>query len=561
MQFITNIKVSRFKSIQEARLENLSDFSVIAGLNNSGKSNFLRAVYFFFTGHIEPNVPFSFARDYFRPELSSKKRKRVEIEMTFSLPASFKFRTDLKSVEKLLGKSFTLTREWGPDSQSAAIYLDDGSGALPPEDVQKVETFLRLISVRYIPNRVMPTALIAQEHQALRDVLVRRLAKLENQSSALFKAIGRTSSELIAEMSDLLRSAAPELTGVALSTAESLADLAFRFGYVLNEGDTKTTEDEQGSGIQSLLMFRTLSMIDQDFFKQFGWKQAALWLVEEPESSLHMSLEAQIAYFLAKLSTSHTSRLQAIATTHSDLMVQYSTQAYLVRKEPISVGKKELKSVAHQREKRALLKEAAQAGISRWVNPILQFPLDPIVLVEGKSDVSVLEAAHKALGTQPTYRIVCLSALLEDPAKGGVDSILEFIKKNREAIKTRSSAAKVVVLLDWDAANKLPAFSSLFKSTDPFAAIAWDETEANPTLEKTFRGVERFLATRIIDTADLQCNGIIGKKANGNYSVSAEDLAKLKAKTGPLVQAGLKVADAQFCKGLLEKLSIVTKPI
>lgn len=42
-------------------------------------------------------------------------------------------------------------------------------------------------------------------------------------------------------------------------------------------------------------MLETLLPIDQDYFQKFGWRQASIWGIEEPESSLHSSLEIQIA--------------------------------------------------------------------------------------------------------------------------------------------------------------------------------------------------------------------------------------------------------------------------
>jgi|GEM_PF-6256624 len=71
-------------------------------------------------------------------------------------------------------------------------------------------------------------------------------------------------------------------------------------------------------------MIQTLALIDKDYYQQFGWKQASLWAIEEPESSMHTTLEAQVVSFLAQLSTESDGRLQIIGTTHSDLMLQSS---------------------------------------------------------------------------------------------------------------------------------------------------------------------------------------------------------------------------------------------
>jgi hypothetical protein len=68
-------------------------------------------------------------------------------------------------------------------------------------------------------------------------------------------------------------------------------------------------ESEQGSGMQSLLMFETLHLIDRDHFQRFGWKQAAIWAVEEPASSLNTVLEAHAALFRRRIASDRSGRL------------------------------------------------------------------------------------------------------------------------------------------------------------------------------------------------------------------------------------------------------------
>jgi predicted ATP-dependent endonuclease of OLD family len=71
---------------------------------------------------------------------------------------------------------------------------------------------------------------------------------------------------------------------------------------------------------------------DRDYFQQFGWKQAAVWAVEEPESSLNTALEARTAHSLSRVAKEHGGRLQIIGTTHSDLMIQYGEAGCFVEK-------------------------------------------------------------------------------------------------------------------------------------------------------------------------------------------------------------------------------------
>jgi len=140
-------------------------------------------------------------------------------------------------------------------------------------------------------------------------------------------------------------------------------------GYRILENKVEFDDSLQGSGIQSLLMFNTLSLIDRDYFQQFGWRQAAIWAVEEPESSLHSNLEAHVASYLSEIANEPKSRLQIFATTHSDLMVQYGDPVVNVEKK----GDSSLFEIYH--DKKTILQKLASSGVSRWVDPILYYPL------------------------------------------------------------------------------------------------------------------------------------------------------------------------------------------
>lgn len=553
MRFIVAADIKKFRSISSVRLNELGDFSVLAGLNNSGKSNVLRAINLFFTDHVEPGIPVDFSRDLHRRDLTSKKKKRISIELEFSLPDVFKFRKGLEQTAKLLGRTFKIKKEWRPNNEPPDYFLNGTASPLSLDDSRKIESFLRLVSVRYIPNRVIPTELISREHSALRDVLVRRLSSFQNQSSKLFVEISKTTKDLLSDLSAQMKIASPDLESVSLSTAKGLADLAFKFGYQLAEGGMFTSEHEQGSGIQSLLMFRTLSLIDQDYFKQFGWKQASLWLVEEPESSLHTALEAQVAFFLRELSTRKDSRLQAIATTHSDLQIQYSTTPYLVSKMPSTSGgvETEVKLLTH----RDLLDQAAKFGISRWVDPILYHPLEPIVLVEGKFDRDFIDACNLALGIKSKYRVFTLEELQKNSSKGGIDTLIGYVKDRASAIKIRASTAPVILLADWDAATKGSSLGTTFRSDDPFKFVHWDIKEANSKLNTSFRGIERFMGTELINKGSSNCNDCVARKTDGTLLVSSDDFGKLKSALNKIVLGGISSQDAQHAKAMMTRLN------
>ena len=299
MKLISEIQIKGFRSIRDSHLSGLGDFTSFAGLNNSGKSNILRALNAFFNGETDSRQALNLDLDYYRPDLRKKKAKRISIGVKFSLPGQFKFRKGLQGVAKFLGnKPFWITKEWTRSEIVPTYYLND-SDKLNLEDRQKIDQFLQLINFRYIPNRVLPIDVIRSEHQALRDVLVRRLGTRGKGQEEAFEAIKDTSKKMVQALIERFQQACPYEGEVRLATPTSWNEMVFAFGYRLSRDGIEVEDAAQGSGIQSLLMLETLYLIDRDYFQKFGWRQAAIWAVEEPESSLHTTLEAQIAAYLA----------------------------------------------------------------------------------------------------------------------------------------------------------------------------------------------------------------------------------------------------------------------
>jgi AAA15 family ATPase/GTPase len=389
MELISKIEISRFRSIKNSELLDIKSFTTLAGLNNSGKSNYIRALNLFFNGEVEPQLGFNFNRDYYRLELRKKtKYKKIRIKVYFRLPDNFRFRKGLEEVKDLLldneHREFSITKEWIRGQLYPNIYLKDQNTPLDQFGVAKIEQFLSLISFRYIPNRVLPIEIIKKEHQNLRDVLIRRVSKKKPQGSEVFNDIAETSKRLIIDLHKDLKKIVPDFEDIRLDTPTSFSDMIFAFGYRLKEKGYEIEDTMQGSGIQSLLMFNTLYLIDKDYFQKFGWKQAAIWAIEEPESSLHFNLEVQIGEFLSKIANSQDSRLQVIATTHSEIVIQQSDKCYYVKKTPNG-------SECESEQISTILDKLSKEGVSGWQHPILKNPLKPLIILEGKKDVEFLK--------------------------------------------------------------------------------------------------------------------------------------------------------------------------
>ena len=324
-------------------------------------------------------------------------------------------------------------------------------------------------------------------------------------------------------------------------------------GYI-EEGGVEMDENEQGSGMQSLLMFETLHLIDRDYFQQFGWKQAAVWAVEEPESSLNTALEARTAHFLSRVAKEQRGRLQIIGTTHSDLMIQYGGAGYFIEK--AAIPGRGVESTATAKSPKDLVEHSSRFGVSRWVNPVLLCPLEPLVLVEGKFDRDFLLHCFHALRIGHPPRIACLEDLKNDPSKGGVETLITFAKENADVIRARQSFAKVCVLLDWDSANRIPSLSAMFKPSDPFVAMAWDVREANLNFGhiQNCKGVERFYPDSVLSEAKNAKPEIFYTNPQGVTVVRREESAALKKLLNDVVNKGLRESDVSHAKPLIERL-------
>jgi len=524
MKLISGIRIKGFRSIQDSAksLDSLDNFCSFAGLNNSGKSNVLRALNAFFTGYTDQLSSLAFNTDYCRHFLNSKKKnKSIEITVNFVIPDNFKFRKELTGAKTLIGSKCSISKRWTNASIAPDYFLNSGKKPLSHDDKLKIDQFLGLINFRYIPNRVLPIQLIKNEHQALRDTLVRRLGKKGKQPTEAFDVIQSTSDKLIEGFSNRIKGVVGNIDDIRLATPKTWADLIFAFGYRLTSNGVEIDDDAQGSGIQSLLMLETLYLIDKDYFQKFGWKQAAIWAMEEPESSLHSSMEAQVASFLSTISSDAKSRLQVFITTHSDLMIQYSDK-------PILVEIENSQTLFHTKlSKREILAKSSQLGISRFVHPVLYHPLEPIIIVDGKYDKAFLDEVFRLQRVQSTVEIVYLEQL--DAGKtGGEGDILGYIKGCRSAIRSRTKSSPVVILLDWES-RKMDEFKKLTKGLDDRLLIfQCPENGVNPKLDKSFAGMERFYSDRLIGIADGKCPNKIATKSNGIKSIHPTDYEDVK---------------------------------
>ena len=560
MILITEIEIKNFRSIRKCNIKKIKDFNSFFGINNSGKSNILRALNLFFNNWTDNQELLDFDSDFHQSE--SKRKQEISISVTFELPENFKFKEKLKTVKKFIlrgnKKTVTIKKVFGREYNfPERIYLN--GSFVKENDVRNIERFLNLINFRYIPNRVLPVEILKEEGNALKKALSRKLnkrridkEKIQKATKELSKSISETSKSLIEPISKELRKISQNETKVELITPKSIEDLISTSGYFLNTENVRIEDTYQGSGIQSFLMFHTLHLIDKNYAQQFGWKQATVWAVEEPESSLHFDLEAQLANFLIQTVVNKDSRLQFFCTTHSTIFADNSQQSVLVEKES-----NETKcSLLSPNE---IYKKIEQLKISRHTHPLLFFPRQNILLCEGKQDVSFINKILNLLNlSQSILHVTCLSDFEGKDNKGGVETVLKYIKEHKETIQTRYEIhkTKIIVLLDWDV-----SFDNKWKGIDDLNGVSVAQWSKSCVSEKTknLKGIESLYPERFFKEAIKKdkFKEALSKDGKGNYAYpkgKKEKLNSLKDYLKEKVQSDLTRRDINHLEDFIKNV-------
>ena len=183
----------------------------------------------FFASSTYQGKRLSIEDDYYRHHYKRKKAKR-RISVRFELPPQSTFRRDLHAVSVFLGgRTFEIAKQWSRGSAEPEYFLNS-EGPVSPDQREKLEQFLSLISFRYIPNRVLPLDVIRNEHQSLRDVLIRRLARKTARQTKVFDALRDTSGALVKAVAKYVHETCPDVGDVRLATGIAHSSI-IRNGY------------------------------------------------------------------------------------------------------------------------------------------------------------------------------------------------------------------------------------------------------------------------------------------------------------------------------------------
>lgn len=546
MQIISSVRIEGFRSIANEVLSEIGDHTVIVGKNSSGKSNFLRALNLFFNGEPSPGFPMEFNRDlHYRP--TRRQKKEIRVTVGFDLPERFNFRSGLEHLKKV-GSSFLVRKIWGLDrlrnvEVNTELLVNDKE---VPDGEQLARDFLSLITFRYVPNRTVPADVLKDESQAIASAIFKKLKESE-QAADVLKGLSASASRLLARTAGALTDSGAPISDPNIATADSLGGMLRMSGFQASGLNGVPVKDEDwGAGHQAFFLLNLLHEIDTDYSRQFGWKQACIWAVEEPESGLHHDLQTRLARQLLEWSSDAKRRLQVFTTTHSPVVAMSGDKGYWV-----DIG--ETSSSLRPMKMPDLVRAAEERGVAAYLHPVLSFPFNPVVLVEGSIDEKILNhvAAHLGRGN---LRFICLPRL-EATEGSGVDSQVSYVKKNAPLIHRRPSEAPFLVLVDWDVSDqKLQQMKAAYGSNSDRYVIRPPTNLCNRLLGASFRGIERFYPERVIkaahDVGELAV--AFPSDATKPWSVDKDELDSAKGVLMKRLTTVVKVAEMGRLPALVE---------
>lgn len=524
MNLLRRVRVSGFRSILDEEIARCGEHVVLVGKNSCGKSNVLRALNVFFNGETSPGVPLDFERDvYFRP--SRKQKKQIAISVDFELPDRFNFRKELDHL-KAYGSRFTVQKIWelGQSRRVDVVSSISVSGQKSKGSANHVRDFLSLIRFRYIPNRTVPAELLRDESQFIAGAIFKKM-KEGSKADDVLKGMSDSAGKLLTATTEALRIAGAPLESPNIVTSSTLGEMLRMTGFQAKGLNGVSVRDEDwGSGHQAFFLMNLLREIDTDYSRQFGWRQACVWAVEEPESGLHHDLQTRLARQFCDWASDKSRRLQIFTTTHSPVVAMSADSGCLVELDETS-------SRLQGMEIPELVRQAEDRGVTTYLHPAMAFPFNPVVLVEGSNDELVMNHVARLFG-KSNIRFVTLPELdVGEPA--GVDGICSYLRKNQKLVAKRQPGAPLIALVDWDVSDE--QMNKLRTAYGPGGldfVVRCNEHAANPLLGPSFRGLERFYPESAVKEAHEAGELVIGfpRASDAVWSVSLEELSKGKAR-------------------------------
>jgi len=297
--FITRVKVINFRSLVNVEIH-LNSYTALVGLNDSGKSNLLRALNLFFNNQTDLDHPLIFNQDYSQnAKVTPKKAKQIEIEIEFTPPKNYKYKGQV-----IWKKTF---RADSIQPNTDKIYRKDGAEF---EKNSKVEYWVRHIAFEYIPA-IRGKSYFSSLKRRLYNTLAATVApKLDGASRTFLLDLRKEVKKIESESQRLLQ------LQTEFALPKDLGQLFEALDFDAADPYVSTTLQYRGDGIQGRHIPIILKFL-ADQRKSLSAKgkpvPETIWGFEEPENNLELIKQMEMANEFQENSKS----IQILLSTHS----------------------------------------------------------------------------------------------------------------------------------------------------------------------------------------------------------------------------------------------------
>lgn len=388
--------IKNFRSIRNETIE-VKNFNIFVGLNDAGKSNFLKALNLFFNTQTDYSTPFDFQKDftYLFPK-KSHSTKEIKIIIKFSVPSGYK--------EYGI---YIWEKAWRTDNYfKERITTESGD---EPSSRSRIPGALKRIKYRYVPavkSKEYYKSLLSDLYVAVSSSLTSPLRQsTENFSLALKDYTKHISDDVISRL---------HITS-ELSIPDNLSDIfkALIFKTSSNTDSITIPLDFRGDGIQARhipIILKYIADEDQKLTTQGSTRVFTIWGFEEPENGIELTK----AFDMADEFSEYSEFIQLFVSTHSPAFYMkksdHNTSIYFVTKKSNNDGT----SFSHEKDSSLL---SSNMGLMPLIAPfvadkmseikhLIQLTDDHIlndkntILVEGKTDKEYLDLAIKRYSPQ-----------------------------------------------------------------------------------------------------------------------------------------------------------------
>lgn len=407
---IEHISVKNYRTLVDCSINFPDYYSAISGKNNAGKSNLLRVMRAFFTDEDEfdpfggESTSISHKNDY--PVWKRKDETKEPIVFLMRIlvhknrdEGLFKF---VQTFLSLICDADDLILEFGleyDEKSTSPIYSLTCQGNIVEDHfkVQEVHKKLRASNVFVFHNSTQPKHPYAFNQRVLSffgSPSLEDSAKIKESKDQLFKRLNAVAAKHKQEISDML-GRLDEKYEVGISVP-SFDFESFPFRLSLGDKKDDVPLDDWGSGTQNRTHI-LLALLRAKKIREAGTESnriTPIIVIEEPESFLHPSAQAEFGMLLRDLSKEF--EVQVITTTHSPHI--------------LSVERSDANILFSRRTERgrAFETQVENTGGDDWMRPfaialgvtsdsfgpwraILFADADELVLVEGEIDKDYFE--------------------------------------------------------------------------------------------------------------------------------------------------------------------------